>query len=127
MTELEKLVAETGQKLGVAFGYYAEGTKPQNVPVCDRPFETVCDDGNYTFFVQRLSTFEILIDFGDFRARLSTIDFQKFYRLSTFRVRIWSAGGQKNTPIPGELGYLFCYGQMSYVIFYHFSGFRAGC
>jgi carbohydrate diacid regulator len=50
MTELEKLVLETGTKLGVDFAYYAEGSKPQNVPVCDRPFEAVCDDGNYTFF-----------------------------------------------------------------------------
>lgn len=50
MTEIEKLVAETGEKLGIRFSFYAEGTKPQGVPVCDRPFETVCDDGKYTFF-----------------------------------------------------------------------------
>lgn len=50
MRELEKLVAETGAKLGVRFSFYAEGTKPQNTPVCDRPFESVCDDGKNTFF-----------------------------------------------------------------------------
>ena len=38
----------------------------------------------------------------------STIDFQKFYRLSTFRVRIRMPEGEKNTPIPAGLGYLFC-------------------
>jgi hypothetical protein len=37
----------------------------------------------------------------------TTIDFQKFYRLSTFRVRIWAPKEQKNTPILYGLGYLF--------------------
>ncbi len=50
MTELEKIVKETGDKLGVRFLFYAENTKPSGVPVCDKPFESVADDGTHIFF-----------------------------------------------------------------------------
>ncbi|MBQ8290952.1 MAG: helix-turn-helix domain-containing protein [Clostridia bacterium] len=50
MTEVEKTVKTTAEKLGINISFYAEGTKPVGMPVCDRPFESVCDDGNYTFF-----------------------------------------------------------------------------
>ena len=50
MTELEKIVAETSEKLGVEFFYYPEKSKPVGAPFCDRPFDGVTDDGSYTFF-----------------------------------------------------------------------------
>lgn len=50
MTELNKIVKETSAKLGVAFSYYLENTRPQNVPVCDKQFEESTDDGTYTYF-----------------------------------------------------------------------------
>ena len=50
MTELEKIARGISEKLGVAFAYYAENTRPTNAPVCDRQFEGVTDDGEYTYF-----------------------------------------------------------------------------
>lgn len=50
MTELEKIIKDTSEKLGVAFSYYAEGSKMRGVPVCDRQFDDMTDDGTYTFF-----------------------------------------------------------------------------
>lgn len=50
MTELEKLVKETGERLNIKIGYYPENTQPVGMPTIDRPFEGVADDGNYTYF-----------------------------------------------------------------------------
>ena len=50
MNELAKIVKETVQKTGISFTYYPENTRPLGIPVCDKPFETVTDDGAYTFF-----------------------------------------------------------------------------
>ena len=50
MNELKKIVQDTSQKLGVAFTYYEEKKKPTGVPVCEKAFENVTDDGDYTFF-----------------------------------------------------------------------------
>ena len=50
MSELERIAKEIEQRLGVDFSFYAENTKPSGIPVCDRQFEGVIDDGNHTFF-----------------------------------------------------------------------------
>ena len=50
MTELEKHIQDTKEKLGVALRFYREGTRPADTPICDRTFEGYCDDGKYTFF-----------------------------------------------------------------------------
>ena len=50
MNELKKIVKETAEKLGVSFTYYEEKKKPTDAPVCEKPFEGVTDDGEYTFF-----------------------------------------------------------------------------
>lgn len=50
MSELERIAQELCKKLGLKFAYYAENTRPSNLPVCDRQFEGVTDDGEHTFF-----------------------------------------------------------------------------
>lgn len=50
MTELEKITKEISQKLGVEMGFYTENTRPVGIPVYDKPFENVVDDGAYTYF-----------------------------------------------------------------------------
>lgn len=50
MTELQKIAKEISEKLGVEFYYYAENSRPKDVPVCDRQFEGVTDDGGFTYF-----------------------------------------------------------------------------
>lgn len=50
MSELTKIVAEINGKLGVAFSCYKENVRPVEGPVCDKQFEGITDDGNYTFF-----------------------------------------------------------------------------
>jgi carbohydrate diacid regulator len=36
--------------MGVQFYYYAENSRPKDAPVCDRQFEGVTDDGEFTYF-----------------------------------------------------------------------------
>ncbi len=50
MKELEKIVAQTSEKLGVSFTFYPENIRPKNMPFCEKPFEGVTDDGSYTYF-----------------------------------------------------------------------------
>ena len=50
MTELQKNIKEISQKLGITFSCYPENSKPTDMPVCDKTFEDVTDDGSYTFF-----------------------------------------------------------------------------
>ena len=50
MNELKKIVKDTSQRLGIAFTYYEEKRKPTDAPVCEKPFEDITDDGEYTFF-----------------------------------------------------------------------------
>lgn len=50
MNELEKIVKETAEKLGISFSYYAENSHPKNLPICEKQFEGITDDGQYTFF-----------------------------------------------------------------------------
>ncbi len=50
MNELKKIVEDISKRLGIAFTYYEEKKKPNNAPVCEKPFEDVADDGEYTFF-----------------------------------------------------------------------------
>ncbi|MBQ9713797.1 MAG: helix-turn-helix domain-containing protein [Clostridia bacterium] len=50
MSELQRIAKEITEKFGLDFSFYAENTNPKSGPVCDRQFESVIDDGNYTFF-----------------------------------------------------------------------------
>ncbi len=50
MTELQKIAKEISEKMGVQFYYYAENSRPKDAPVCDRQFEGVTDDGEFTYF-----------------------------------------------------------------------------
>ncbi len=50
MTELERITQEISKTLGIEFFCYAENTRPAGVPVCDKQFEGVTDDGAYTYF-----------------------------------------------------------------------------
>jgi carbohydrate diacid regulator len=50
MFELERIVNEISKTLGFGFRYYAENTRPQNLPICDRQFEGITDDGAHTYF-----------------------------------------------------------------------------
>ena len=50
MNELEKIAKETANTLGLEFSFYPEKSRPTGVPVCQKPFEGVTDDGSYTFF-----------------------------------------------------------------------------
>lgn len=50
MTELERIVKEISKTPGLAFRYYAENTRPTDIPVCDKQFEGITDDGQHTFF-----------------------------------------------------------------------------
>ena len=50
MTELETIVKETSEMLGVEFFYYPEKNKTAGAIACDRPFDGVVDDGSHTFF-----------------------------------------------------------------------------
>ena len=49
MSELKKVVREISEKLNIQFSFYAEG-RATSGPVCDKPFEEVADDGQYTYF-----------------------------------------------------------------------------
>lgn len=50
MSEMEKIVKEIQTKLHIEFTCYAENTRPTGVPVCDKQFEGITDDGNFTYF-----------------------------------------------------------------------------
>ncbi len=50
MTELERIAQEVAGKLKVEFSFYAENSRPQGQPVCEKQFEGVTDDGEYTYF-----------------------------------------------------------------------------
>lgn len=50
MHELDKISKKISEELGVEFSYYREDTRPSGVPVCDKQFEGVTDDGTHVFF-----------------------------------------------------------------------------
>ncbi len=50
MSEMEKIAKEVGRNLRLEFLYYAENVPPKDIPVCDKQFEGVTDDGEYTYF-----------------------------------------------------------------------------
>ena len=50
MTELKRIVKTIKEKLNKEFFIYAENSRPVGIPVCDKQFEGVTDDGNYTYF-----------------------------------------------------------------------------
>ena len=50
MNEVEKVVKETAEKLQIQLAFYPENGKSFGVPVCDKQFERITDDGSYTFF-----------------------------------------------------------------------------
>jgi hypothetical protein len=50
MQELDKIAKKVALDLGVEFYYYREDFRPTNIPVCDRQFEGIADDGTHVFF-----------------------------------------------------------------------------
>ena len=50
MHELDKIAKKISENLGVEFLYYREDTRPVGVPVCDKQFEGITDDGTHVFF-----------------------------------------------------------------------------
>ncbi len=50
MSEMERIAKEISKLPGLEFSYYAENTKPKDTPVCDKQFEGMTDDGEYTYF-----------------------------------------------------------------------------
>ena len=50
MNEIEKIVAEIAEKIGKELYFYPEKGKKEGAPVCDKQFDGVTDDGEYTFF-----------------------------------------------------------------------------
>ncbi len=50
MSELNKIAQGISEKLHLEFSFYAENTHPDNQPVCEKQFEGVTDDGEYTYF-----------------------------------------------------------------------------
>ena len=50
MKELEKIAVNIREKLGIGFDYYREGDNKKGVPVCERQFEEMDDDGEFLFF-----------------------------------------------------------------------------
>ena len=50
MNELKTIIAEVAKKLGVDLAFYPENESVDGVPVCDKPFDDVTDDGTHTFF-----------------------------------------------------------------------------
>ena len=50
MFELQKICKGISEKLSIELLYYAENTRPKHAPACDKQFEGVTDDGEYTYF-----------------------------------------------------------------------------
>ncbi len=50
MSEMERIATEIAKIPALEFSYYPENTRPTDLPVCDKQFEGVTDDGEYTFF-----------------------------------------------------------------------------
>ncbi len=50
MSEMERIAKEITKIPGLEFFYYAENNPSPNVPVCDKQFEGIADDGEYTYF-----------------------------------------------------------------------------
>ncbi len=50
MNEMKKISQQIADSLGVSFTCYEEKSKRVDVPVCEKAFEGVTDDGEYTFF-----------------------------------------------------------------------------
>ncbi len=50
MSDMDRIAGEICKIPGLQFIYYPENTRPQGLPVCDRQFEGVVDDGEYTYF-----------------------------------------------------------------------------
>lgn len=50
MSELKKTAQKISEKLKIEFSFYAEKSHPTDQPFCDKQFEEITDDGEYTFF-----------------------------------------------------------------------------
>ncbi|MBQ8684786.1 MAG: helix-turn-helix domain-containing protein [Clostridia bacterium] len=50
MKEIEKIVRELSEKLQISLAFYPENGRASGVPVCDKQFEGITDDGSYTYF-----------------------------------------------------------------------------
>ncbi len=50
MSNLQKIIMDVGASLRIQLTCYSENSRPAGTPVCDKQFETVTDDGQYTYF-----------------------------------------------------------------------------
>ncbi|MBR2622686.1 MAG: helix-turn-helix domain-containing protein [Clostridia bacterium] len=50
MFDLKKIRDEIQTTMGLSLAFYAENTRPDGVRVCEKHFERVTDDGEYTYF-----------------------------------------------------------------------------
>lgn len=50
MNELDKISQDITGRLGVQFAYYREDLPTKDVPICDRQFDEITDDGEHVFF-----------------------------------------------------------------------------
>ena len=50
MNELQNIIKSASEKFGIEILFYLEKSTPRDMPVCDRQFEEVTDDGTNTFF-----------------------------------------------------------------------------
>ncbi len=50
MSEMQRISKEISKIPGIVFFYYAENIRPTDGPVCDKQFEGITDDGQYTYF-----------------------------------------------------------------------------
>ena len=50
MSELKKIMQGISEKLNIQISFYAENTRPEGQPICEKQFDGVTDDGEYTYF-----------------------------------------------------------------------------
>ena len=76
MNELKKIVKDISERLGISFTYYEERKKPTDAPVCEKSFESVTDDGEYTFFrfaFKGTGYVGVLVGAGDMQRNYATL------------------------------------------------------
>ena len=50
MFNLQKIISDVASSLNIRLHYYAENTRPEGLPICDKQFELLTDDGQHTYF-----------------------------------------------------------------------------
>ncbi len=50
MSDLHKIITDVASSLEIKLTFYSENTRPVDGPICDKQFEGITDDGQYTYF-----------------------------------------------------------------------------